>query len=476
MNRSGLIRKNHEKRFVSLGSAKSRNVAQRRGVTYLLVLGTTLLVAVMGLGGLLAARTQSRTANLLRNASSASDLALSAIAIGRLKINEDQNWRTTYASGGWSVEQQLGDGYSSWKVVDASTGGSVLHAGINPLADTATVKVCGKGRVGKVIHNTVVELSVTKNPYGALKSALYAAGNVTLNSSNPLTVSGAPFSTAGVFNNSITFTGDVEAQSITNTGTLTGKQTTGAAPKTTPPNSVWDIYRPLATQIPWDSAHINAIGTTKTNFKTNVLSPGVTNFSPPMSSIDGVYWVEIPATATGILQIDWMRINGTVLFDVKAANFKVHFGAHIIWTPARADYPMAIIRNAQTVDLDSLTALMAEGSNLNGAGNANYNPTGFPYSGVSNTNTTDANYVSKLWGVIHVMGSSGGTPTVTNLFPQCHTVGCVIAPGAVTYTGGGATPDASLTWDATYLTDPPLGYYTLQMTPISGSWRQELTP
>ena len=448
--------------------------ASRRGSIYLLVLGSTLIVAVLGLGGLQAVRSQARNANLLRDSSAAADLALSAIAHARLNVKQDGSWRTTYASGAWSTEQSLGSGAFSWKIVDASTGGSVLHSGVNPLSDTAMVKICGKGRVGSVLHTTTVQLAVTKNPYDAVKTALYASGNVTLNSSTPLTVSGAPLATAGFFSNSINFTGDVEALAIFNSGTLTGTQTSPASQKTTPPNSVWDIYFPLATQIPWNTSYIfNSAG--KYNFKTNILTPTLSNFTTPVTNADGVYYVSVPA-GLGKLQIDWIRINGTILFDVQGAGTTVHFGAHILWTPFRSDYPMAIIRNADTVELESLTAMLAEGTNNNGAGNANYNPIDFPYNGVSNTDTTDANYVSRLYGLIHVMGGVGAAPTVTNIFPQLHSIGSIIVPGAVNYTGGSATPDATLTWDPALASNPPLGYYTLQLTPISGSWKQELAP
>jgi hypothetical protein len=457
-----------------LSCVRSTRRVSRRGSIYLLVLGSTLIVAVLGLGGLQAVRSQVRSANLLRDSSAAADLALSAIAHGRLKLIEDSAWRTNYASGAWSTEQTLGSGTFSWKIVDASTGGSVLHAGVNPLSDTATVKICGKGRVGSVLHITTVQLAVTKNPYDAVKTALYAGGSVALNSSTPLTVSGAPLAAAGIFSNTINFTGNVEAAAIFNSGTITGTQTSLASPKTTPPNSVWDIYFPLATPIPWNTSCI-ASSSGKYNFKTNILTPTLSNFTTPVTNADGVYYVSVPA-GLGKLQIDWIRINGTILFDVQGSGTTVHFGAHILWSPFRADYPMAIIRNAQTVELDSLTAMLAEGTNNNGAGNANYNPTGFPYNGVSNTNTTDANYVSRLYGLIHVMGGVGITPTTTNIYPQLHSIGCVITPGAVNYTGGSATPDASLVWDPALASNPPLGYYTLKATPVAGSWKQELAP
>ena len=67
----------------------------RRGVTYVLVLGATLIVGAMGYGGMLAVRAKARTANMLTDAAEARMLAVSAINLARLKIQNDLNWRTT---------------------------------------------------------------------------------------------------------------------------------------------------------------------------------------------------------------------------------------------------------------------------------------------------------------------------------------------------------------------------------------------
>ena len=168
---------------------KMKRNRSRRGVTYFLVLGTTLIVGAMGYGGLLAVRAKTRTANMLMDAAEARTLAVSAINLARVKINKDLAWRSTYAGGGFIAERSMETGeYYSWQILDHSTGGPVTS---NPMD---SVRIVGKGRVGSAVQLQSVVLDPTKVPYDAVKSALYAGGNVTFNSSTPLTVSGAPLS------------------------------------------------------------------------------------------------------------------------------------------------------------------------------------------------------------------------------------------------------------------------------------------
>jgi hypothetical protein len=449
---------------------------RRRGITYIMVLGTTMLVAVITLGALQSVRSQTRMSRMIGDASSAADLASSAISHGQLLIKNNSLWRLFYASGSWSSEQSLGGGFFQWKVVDASTGSSVLHEGVLPKDDFNPVRIYGKGRIGNVVHTMSVEINFSKKPYDAVRSAIHAQGNVSINSGDSFNVVGGPFSTAGSFTNAIPFNGNVEALSISGSGTISGIQTTNAPTKTVPPDNVFDYYRSIATTIPWTTAYFPLSGG-KYLIKTNILTPTMSQFVTPVTNPNGVYYVSVPG-GLGKLQIDWVRINGTILFDVQGSGTTILFGGHILWTPIRPDYPMSLIRNASTVELDAqgMHGALTEGGNNNGAGNANYNPPGFPYNSVTDTDTSDS-YESRLFGLTHVIGGVGGTPTATVIFTQLRTTGCVIVPGAVTYPGGSATPiDATLTWDSSYATNPPYGYYTVEMTPTPGSWRQELAP
>ncbi len=456
----------------------------RRGSAYLAVMGTTLIVATLSMGALVSVRAQYRSSKGAGDAAEAQLLAGSGIEMARRAIFQDANWRTTYSGTGWQSEMQVSPGkYVTWKLLDASTAGSVLHAGANPQSDTAQIRIYGKGRVGDAVQMRSVAQTSTKIPYTGMLSALHANGNVSLaaGSGRSFTASGAKLSTNGTFTNGVTYVGDVDAQVITNTGTISGIQTVTATAKTVPPDSVWNIYQPLATSIPWNTTVYFYYNSAKVQYqpKTNILSPTMSNFTTPVTNVDGVYLITVPSGIAKI-QFDWVRVNGTILFDCQGTSTTIHLGGHILWTPARPDYPMIIVRNALAVELDAQGTgtgfTLDENTNNNTAGASNYNPVGFPYSGVQDADVLDS-YESRLFGVIHIMGGVGATPTATTIFTKLRVTGCIIAPGTVTYPGGSATPiDATLTWDSALLSNPPLGYYTQSMSTSANTWRQEILP
>ena len=457
--------------------------AERKGSAYLAVIGTTLIVATLAMGSLMSVKAQFRSARGAGDAAEAQLLAVSGIEMARLAISKDVNWRSTYSNPGWQPEQTLSAGkYVSWQVVDAGTGGSVLHAGVHPQGDTAPMRVFGKGRVADAVQIRSVEQTLTKVPFTAMFSALHANGNVTLAAgiNRSLTVTDGPLTTNGSFSNWINFAGNVEAQSIINSGSIFGMQTAPAIAKTVPADDVWNIYQPLATTIPWNAAYFwYDSASLQWRPRTNILTPTMSQFATPVTNPNGVYYVAVPASVSRI-QFDWVRVSGTILFDCQGTGTTIHLGGRINWAPARADYPMVIIRNAKFAELDAQgTAAqftLNEGTNNNAAGTANYNPNGFPYGGVSDSDTIDS-IESELFGVIHVMGGVGGIPTTTTVCANLCTTGCILAPGPLICPEGSATPvDAALTWDSSLLSNPPLGYYKLSIQPSFGTWRQEILP
>jgi pyrroloquinoline-quinone synthase len=92
----------------------------------------------------------------------------------------------------------------------------------------------------------------------------------------------------------------------------------------------------------------------------------------------------------------------------------------------------------------------------------NLNPSGTPYpypSGSWNTTSTDS-YPSELRGVVYITGSSS--------LQGITSTGAIIVAGAATFSGGASN---TLNSDATLLTSPPPGFYTVQMMLQSGSWQ-----
>ena len=230
-----------------------------------------------------------------------------------------------------------------------------------------------------------------------------------------------------------------------------------------PAASVFNDYLAAANPprtIPWNNTNFPS---GVANF--NVLTPTLATPNAITYQSDGLYLIQVPAAT--ILTIDKCRLNCTLLIDAGAGS-TVKVGSQTLWTPARADYPLAIIRGATNVQLDA----RGVGGLSESALAKNFNPPGFPYNAVSNATNTDI-YDAYLNGVVHVIG----TACITRLFPQLSTNGCIICDGPVIYPGGGsAAPAAALKVDPLIVASPPKGYYAVTMTPVTSSWRRDAAP
>jgi hypothetical protein len=92
--------------------------------------------------------------------------------------------------------------------------------------------------------------------------------------------------------------------------------------------------------------------------------------------------------------------------------------------------------------------------------NTNFNPTGAPYTGVTDSDKSDT-YPNEIRGLVHVKGS-------LTLQDTARIVGVVICEGPVT--GGGTN---TIVYDASLYTSPPKGYTFVEGMKVSpGTWRQ----
>ena len=91
----------------------------RRGSSYLLVLSVSMIIALIGLSGLIAARIDHKIASSTSDASEARFYALAAIEMGLFAIEEDPlNWRILFHGGALPVDMPIGNGSFSLIVVD----------------------------------------------------------------------------------------------------------------------------------------------------------------------------------------------------------------------------------------------------------------------------------------------------------------------------------------------------------------------
>ncbi|HEX8911644.1 MAG TPA: hypothetical protein VF796_04740 [Humisphaera sp.] len=421
----------------------------RRGAAYVLVLSLGLVISVIGMGVLLTTRVAVRDATRTGEVDEAAVLAQSAAEWGMAAIANDTNWRTTYTSGTATAERPLGRGYVSFKLVDETDGN--LSNGTND-----NVRVYGIGRVGSAKRIYSVSLMPSGPGLDVLRTAAHSGGAAA--TSGTVTAAGGPFSSNGSFTvpTGATVTGDVEAASVSLSGTLTGTSKVMAA-KTMPGATVFDQYKSIATTIAFSSLSSG-------NLQNAVLSP-LTNPYGLLPNAKGVYYVRVPANGT--LTIRQCRLVATLVVEVDAGG-KVATSGSFLWDPPQADYPALIVKATTgcSVDFGGSTTSLSEATYA-----TNFNPVGTPYpytaSGSADVDTSDS-YPSELHGVVHVMGTGFTTTLGSNL----KTKGCVIVEGSVTYGGG-----ISLTSDPTLLTTPPQGYRDATvLAPLTGTWRWEASP
>jgi hypothetical protein len=400
------------------------------GIIYLHVLVTSLLVAVLGLGSLLAVRLQVRSALLDRESAQARSCAASAVEIGLLRIKQDANWRTVWPNGVWLQDKSLG-------------GGRFTLEGIDPVDGVLSDSLCeplvltGIGARGAARHKMQVTLTPVVKPLAALGTCLHASGRITVNGSRRITVVGAPLSTNGQLASSGTIDGSAEVGSVYTAGTITGTLTVPAANKPMPAASLIAAYAAKATKVAC-SGTIDKV----------VLGPGCN----PWGSTDpnGLYVLDTGGTAVTIKNT---RIYGTLI--VKASGQSVILDGAMFCQNYNSQFPVLLVDGNLTIKCTSATTTLSEASNAK-----NYNPTGAPYGGVCDADTSDT-YPNEIRGLIHVSGS-------LVLQNTARIVGAIVCGGAVTCDGTN-----TIVRDASLCTCPPDGYTFVDGMSISpGSWRQ----
>ena len=125
---------------------------RRRGVGYVYFLSTMMLIAVIGVSALMAARIQLRTAGGTNDSTAARLYAQSAIELGLLMIRDNPQWWITLGTGTWLADTAIGDGTFSLEVILAPAGDEQDDG-----ADPALL--IGTGTRGQAQHRTEVTVA-----------------------------------------------------------------------------------------------------------------------------------------------------------------------------------------------------------------------------------------------------------------------------------------------------------------------------
>jgi hypothetical protein len=424
----------------------------RRGSAYVMVLGVATLVAVIGMGVLLAARVGTRMTVDGNDAVEADALAASAVEQALTLINADPGWRSRYGSGKDNGPYPLGRGTITWKVVDEFDGDLANNA-------NDVTRLYGTGSVGRArrVYSVLLQpagpgLEVLQKPAHATTAFNVRISTVTIN------VTGGPLSTDGRFDANGNVNANVEASNTSGGGAINGSETIIIAHRPMPSPGVFDLYLRRATEIPWDQVS----GTAGIR---GALSAASNPYGSP--NPDGIYHVRVPYK--GVLKVDNARLQATLLVTADSG-CKVKVGPSVLWEPPASDLPALIARGPDVyVTLDSsitgITELTA-GQNLN--------PPAMPYNGSADTDLLDS-YPAELKGLYHVMGKNATLEIGANL--KC--TGVLLTDGTIV-AGDVSLPlvmNVSLALDKTLFSQPPAGYSTgEQMAPVDGTWERRPSP
>lgn len=416
-----------------------RRLAARRGSIYVIVLGVSLLVTMIGLGGISANSAIARSINAGADSSLARWTAQSALELARQLIDADPLWRTNRSNGAWVTDSALGKATYSISVVNPS--------GALNRTETDTVVVTAVGKFGTAVHTMEAQLVADSSAPSCLSCAAAVGGNITFNSTDVTCTDSLIASNGAVTAVTASVNAKVEA-ALTILG-LTFKQTTTALcpPRAMPGSGAFNYYLANGTSIPITSLP-TSLGVRQ--ISRVLLSPAVNPFAGGTNS-QGIYIIDAGGAD---LNISDCRIVGTLVIINPGTTCSIK--SSVVWEPAVANYPCLMVRGNASIRTSS--SRLEEGS---GGSNFNANPASTPYpynGGVANTSTDDS-YPNSIEGLVYVSGN-----LTTSAAVSCRVL---LVGGSLTSSGV-----LVLNYDSTYAQTPPPGFATVKMRPLLGSTRQ----
>jgi hypothetical protein len=404
---------------------------RRAGAAYLMVLGTTLVVATLSLSGLLLARSRLAASRALSAAAEARDIARSGIELACRWIAQDPNWRVNRSLGAWATDLPIGQGTVTIEVSEPIDGNLT-----NRPYDA--VRVRSTGRRDQARQMWEVTLNADPDPLPLLQYGLHTRGQLHIDGGQSLSVRNAPLDTDGRLRNDGTVIGNVEAASVETAGNIIGSLTIDTTTEQYPTNP-FAMYVALGTEI-----------TPGNTIERRVLSPGSNPWGA--TNPDGVYVIR----ANDNLTIRNSRIHGTLVI-LCASGKKVTLDNSLLIHSYRTDYPALLIQGEVQFAFSSSLGLI-EATSL-----ANFNPSGSPFQGSSDIDILDI-YPSEIRGLVHVQGK-------VEFDSNGKFRGAVLCESASEETRFRGTSE--IIYDRSLANLPPQGYAArVPMLPQSGSWKR----
>lgn len=347
-----------------------RRPARRRGSLYLAVLSVTMIVSMVALSAMHAARLQIKTTQQGERRQQARLLALSAIEHALAEFNSNRNWESDYNLGTEYPNSPVpvNDGEFTWKLV-ATTGGGRRLDGIGRHDGTECI------------------LSVDLKRQPNLDHPLLVGGDLTVGANDTLTINDSSAVVHGTVTNNGSITGNVEANAFAGLGALSGTQTSLTTERVLPnKDRVFDYYLAVGTYL-----NIPVTDNLK-RIRKCLLSPNSNPFGA--TNPHGIYIVDAGGYS---VRVKDSRIVGTLVVVNGHPTETLRLRANVCWEPAYPTFPAMLVDGNILFESDNIPL------DESAIDNPNLNPFGTPFQG--NTDSVrDDSYPSSIAGLIYCTG------------------------------------------------------------------------
>lgn len=391
------------------------------------MLGVSTVVSMLALAGLHAARSQLAAATQGADRAEARVLAQSAIEHAMAVLRNDANWRTNYVvdTAYPATPVAAGRGTFTWRLTSAG--------GLNRT-------LSGTGLVGDATCTLTVDLAQPPD----LDCALLVEGQLRVEGDCSLTVEDAPAATNDEFRVDGAVTANIEAQTISNNGSITGAQTAPAGLRVLPQSSmVLDYWKQAGTEL------------NSSMLLSTVLSPYANPLGTP--NTHGIYVIK---SSGNNVTISNCRIVGTLVVADLEPGRVVSITGSVNWEPAYPHYPALLVDGDVEINLvhTDLTEWFLTPS---------FNPVGTPFQGQEDSDKSDV-FISSIAGLIYCSGNltikgNGSSDRFPDLRGQ-------ILVGKDCHVQSRTFPTIKFD-ESSSLTPPPGFDQTAPVVLVPGSWR-----
>ena len=405
----------------------------RRGGVYVLVLGSSMLIMLIGLATVAMTQASARSGSQSGDVIEASALAESGVELALSKFAGDSNWQVDYPVGVATTPVALGHGTVSFKWLTTGSG----------------VRIYGIGQVHNAKRIYSIAATATQ-PVASLQSSAFAGSTLTLPLLGTINGGGTITSNSNVSGVSLTLSSPttIQALSMSLGSILNLTKVILSAPITAPDKThVFDYYVANGSDI------TSSVPTSNGNYKLQytLLAPGVNTLSGGAKNSQGIYVINCNNTP---INISNCRVYGTLVLLNPGTNSSIN--GSVYFAPATAGYPSLLVKGNFTIAAG--TTNLADSS----TNNINFNQAGAPYSGATDTTFTTT-YPCRFEGVVYVSGNLTATATTV--------IGSIASGGTFTI-----NTSLTTTYDPTIYNSPAPGFSSSQLTTTSGSWQWETGP